>query len=233
MAALSGVWRYDSSQVIAAPASGYLRTNASPVSQMAVSATTKGGANVHADLVALTSGAFLVVQEVSDATAAAKYQLTGPVVDNTTWVQLAVAVVAYTPAVQPPRPNQDILVTGQAAVAHAPYTTLSELQRVLQKPAPTAAETTAMQRVLDVAAREIDWDLAYDPDNPPPASNTPEYALLAEVNLDRAGELWAAEFRPFGATSAGPDVIPLVSPRDTWYRHHLRLNPLRTVYPIG
>ena len=114
------------------------------------------------------------------------------------------------------------------------YVDIVELKRVLQKPAPTAAEATAMQRVLDVAAEEIDWDLAFDPaTNPPPATGTPGYGLLAEVNLDRANELWAAEFRPFGATSAGPDVIPLVSPRDTWYRHHLRLNPLRTVYPIG
>lgn len=116
----------------------------------------------------------------------------------------------------------------------AAYVTIAELQRVLQKPAPTAAEQTAMQRDIDTAAREIDWDLSFDPvDNPPPATGTREYGLLADVNLDRAVELWAAHARPFGAQTVGPDVIPLVSPRDTWYRHHLRLNPLRTLYPIG
>ena len=113
------------------------------------------------------------------------------------------------------------------------YVDIAELKRVLQKPSPTADETTAMQRDIDVAAEEINWDLSFSVDNPPPATGTPEYGLLTDVNLDRAVELWAAHNRPFGATSAGPDVIPLVSPRDTWYRHHLRLNPLRTVYPIG
>jgi len=116
----------------------------------------------------------------------------------------------------------------------AAYVDIAELQRVLQKPTPTADEQAAMQRDLDVAAREIDWDLAYDPaTNPPPATGTPEYGLLANVNLDRAVELWASHQRPFGAQNAGPDMVPLVSPRDTWWRHHLRLNPLRTLYPIG
>ena len=114
------------------------------------------------------------------------------------------------------------------------YVDVAELQRVLQKPSPTVDETAAMQRDIDVAAREIDWDLGFDPvDNPAPPTDTPEYGLLSDVNLDRAVELWAAHQRPFGAQNAGPDMVPLVSPRDTWYRHHLRLNPLRTLYPIG
>lgn len=114
------------------------------------------------------------------------------------------------------------------------YVDVAELQRVLQKPVATADELAAMQRDVDTAAREIDWDLGYEPvDNPAPPADTPEYGLLAAVNLDRAVELWAAHQRPFGAQNAGPDTFPLVSPRDTWYRHHLRLNPLRTLYPIG
>jgi hypothetical protein len=114
------------------------------------------------------------------------------------------------------------------------YVDIAELQRVLQKPSPTTDETTAMQRDLDVAAREIDWDLSIDPvENPAPATGTPEYGLLADVNLDRAVELWATHQRPFGAQPGGPDMMPLVSPRDTWFRHHLRLNPLRTQYPVG
>jgi len=114
------------------------------------------------------------------------------------------------------------------------YVDIAELQRVLQKQSAPADEVAAMQRDIDVAAREIDWDLAFDPvDNPAPLPDTAEYGLLADVNLDRAVELWAAHQRPFGAQNAGPDMVPLVSPRDTWYRHHLRLNPLRTLYPIG
>jgi hypothetical protein len=134
---------------------------------------------------------------------------------------------------------EDLLVTYTAA-APAPgppvtvYATLAELQRVLQKPSPTLDEQAAMQRDLDAAALEINLDLSYTPDtNPPPDPGTPQFGLLAAVNLDRAVELWAAHQRPFGAQNAGPDMMPLVSPRDTWYRHHLRLNPLRTLYPIG
>jgi hypothetical protein len=56
---------------------------------------------------------------------------------------------------------------------------------------------------------------------------------LAAVNLDRAVELWASHQRPFGAQNAGADMVPLVSPRDTWHRHHLRLNPLRTRYGVA
>src|SRR5262245_20706319 len=139
MADLSGVWRYDSSTVIAAPASGYLRTGPSPVGQMAISATTKGNANVHADLVALTSGSTLLLQEGNAATAAAKLQLTPAVVDHGSWVELAVAAVAYTPAAGPPHQNQDLLVTGFAAAVHGPYVSIAELQRVLRIDTPTAA----------------------------------------------------------------------------------------------
>ena len=80
------------------------------------------------------------------------------------------------------------------------YCDVAELQRVLQKPSPTSDELAAMQRDVDVAAREIDWDLAFDPvDNPAPPQGSPDYGLLAAVNLDRAVELWAAHQRPFGA----------------------------------
>ena len=110
------------------------------------------------------------------------------------------------------------------------YVDVSELQRVLGKPTPTAAELTAMNRVIDVAAREIDWDLSISVDNPA-ATDDP---LLADVNLTRAEELWKLNFSAGGILTVGnTDVIPIVSPRDTWYRHHLRLQPLRTLFPIG
>jgi hypothetical protein len=113
------------------------------------------------------------------------------------------------------------------------YVDIAELERVLSKPSPTAAEQTAMQRVLDEAAREIDWDLSISVDNPAPPAGTSDYSILTEVNLSRAVELWNMEFRPFGAMPVGPDTIPIVSPRDTWYRHHVRLQPLRTSWAIG
>lgn len=109
------------------------------------------------------------------------------------------------------------------------YVDVSELQRVIGKPQPTRAEQDAMVRVLDVAAREIDWDLSYSVDNPAPVDDP----LLADVNLDRAVELWKLNFSPAGILPVGPEQTPIVSPRDTWYRHHLRLQPLRASFVIG
>jgi hypothetical protein len=110
------------------------------------------------------------------------------------------------------------------------YVDVSELQRVTQKVAPTQAELEALQRVVDVAAQEIDWDLSYTADNPAPVDDP----LLADVNLDRAAELWTLNFsRGAGLIAGGPVETPIVSPRDTWYRHHLRLNPLRTTFAVG
>jgi hypothetical protein len=228
---LSGVWRYDTSQVIGAPAAGYLRTTAAPVTRMAVSATTKGGADAHADLVGLTTGAALLLQEVSDATAAGKWQLTAAPVDHTSWVEYAIVGIAYS-AVQPPRPNQDLLLTGYASatIGGAAYATVSELQRVLQKPSPTAAETTAMNRVLYAAAQEINWDLGYSPDNPAPSATDP---ILVDVNLDRAVELWRFNYSAVGVLAVGAEQAPIITPRDTWYRHHLRLSPLRTLFSVA
>jgi len=110
-----------------------------------------------------------------------------------------------------------------------PYVDVSELQRVLQKTSPTAAELDAMNRVLEAAAQEIDWDLSYTVDNPAPASNP----ILADVNLNRAEELWRLNYSAIGVLTVGVDSVPFVSPRDTWYRHHLRLQPLRTVFPVA
>ena len=110
------------------------------------------------------------------------------------------------------------------------YVEIAELQRVLAKPAPTAAETDAMNRVLEAAAQEIDWDLAYTTDNPAP---TPVPAIIVDVNLNRAEELWRFNYSTSGVLPVGPEATPIVAPRDTWYRHHLRLNPLRASYGVA
>jgi hypothetical protein len=114
-----------------------------------------------------------------------------------------------------------------------PYATTADLQRVLAKPAPTALEADAMDRVLNEGAREIDWELSYDPvDNPAPTTG-PDFDILEEVNLARAVELWNMEFRPFLLVPVGPDQVPIMGARDSWYRHRLRLLPLKTSWGIG
>jgi len=127
---------------------------------------------------------------------------------------------------QPTTPVQN--VAGSTSAPHS-YVDAAELGRVLQKTAPTVAEQTAMTRVLQAAAQEIDWDLSYGPDNPPPATNP----ILADVNLDRAVELWRFNYSAVGVLPVAAEQAPIVAPRDTWYRHHLRLNPLRTLYPVA
>jgi DNA-binding transcriptional LysR family regulator len=109
------------------------------------------------------------------------------------------------------------------------YIDVAELQRVLRITAPTAAETTAMQRVIDAAATEINWELGLDVDASPPLSS-----IIVDVNLDRAVELWRLNWSPgFGALPIGPDQIPVITARDSWYRHRLRLLPLKTSWGLG
>ena len=90
------------------------------------------------------------------------------------------------------------------------YVAIAELQRVLQLPNPTAAQTDAMQRALDAAAEEIDWELGYSPDAPAPDPPPP---LVVQVNLDRALELWKTI--PFGVVPSGPDIVPTFAARDS------------------
>lgn len=113
------------------------------------------------------------------------------------------------------------------------YIDVLELQRVLNKPSPTAAELQALNRVLEAAAREIDWDLGVSVDNPAPLPPDPAADILADVNLNRAQELWRFNYSSAGVVTVGPDPTPIIAPRDTWYRHHLRLNPLRTAFPVA
>jgi hypothetical protein len=114
-----------------------------------------------------------------------------------------------------------------------PYATAADLQRVLAKPAPTALEADAMDRVLNEGAREIDWELSYDTvDNPAPTTG-PDFDLLEEVNLSRAVELWNMEFRPFLLVPVGPDQVPVMGAQDSWARHAFRLRPLKTMFPVG
>jgi hypothetical protein len=110
-----------------------------------------------------------------------------------------------------------------------PYVDISELERVLQKTQPNQAEIDAMNRVLEAAAEEIDWDLGYTTESPAPAASS----ILADVNLDRAVELWRFNYSAAGVLPVAAEQTPIIAPRDTWYRHAVRLNPLRTKFPIG
>lgn len=110
------------------------------------------------------------------------------------------------------------------------YGTPEELLRLIQIAVPTAAQLDQAQRVLDAAAQEIDWELGYTaaapaPDPPPP--------LVVDVQYDRGIELWKESQSPFGIVPVGPDTVPLYAARDSWYRHHLKLLPLKTTFGVA
>ncbi len=104
------------------------------------------------------------------------------------------------------------------------YATVAELQLLLRLDTPTAQQTTAMQRALDEAAEEIDWELGYTTASPAPVPPPP---LVVGVNLDRAVEHWRQSYSPFGVIGVGSENEPIVTARNSWYRHRLKLKPLK------
>lgn len=104
------------------------------------------------------------------------------------------------------------------------YATVEELQRLLRIEAPTDLQTAGMTRCLEAAASEIDWDLGYTTAAPAPDPTPP---LVEEVALERAVEHWRQSFSPFGVIGLGAESEPIVTARNSWYRHHLKLAPLR------
>ena len=81
-----------------------------------------------------------------------------------------------------------------------------------------------MERVLEAAATEIDWELGYTETDPAP---DPPPDLVVEVNLERAVEHWRQSSSPFGVIGIGAESEPVVTARNSWYRHKLKLRPLK------
>jgi hypothetical protein len=104
------------------------------------------------------------------------------------------------------------------------YATVAELQELLKLTSPTTAQTDRMERVLEAAATEIDWELGYTDAEPAP---TPPPELVVAVNLDRAVEHWRQSSSPFGVIGIGAESEPILTARNSWYRHHLKLAPLK------
>lgn len=132
---------------------------------------------------------------------------------------------------QPTAPVQNS--TGATIPAVQAYGTIAELARRLKITTPTLAQQEAMQLALDSAAEEIDWELDGTPSWTPPPSTPPYPPLVVEVNYERAVEHWQQGQSPFGIIGMGGDVIPVVAARDSWYRHRLKLLPLKGSFGIA
>lgn len=230
MTDLSGVWRYDTSEVIAAPAPGYIRTGPAPVSRLAISAQTRGGADVLADLLRIGNGAELLAQEVSDATLAVRYGVTAAPTDHVTWVEYQVVPLAAT-ATGPPTKNTDILVNGWAAAGHPAYATRDEFVRQLRLDNPTPDALEAADRALAAATAEIDRYLGWTDASGYGSLTGEQQQLVVTVNLDRAGEHW--KFLPYGVMNQGPETVPVLTAKNSWYRHAQKLLPLKHSWGIG
>jgi hypothetical protein len=110
-----------------------------------------------------------------------------------------------------------------------PYTTVDELARILHLRTPTAAQTTAMERVLRAAAGEINSEID--------ASNGDlsgwELELAAQVNLDRAADLWRHTESIPGVLGVVDEGMPTNFGRYSWERYSQRLSPIKRQWGIA
>ena len=119
----------------------------------------------------------------------------------------------------------------QNVEAPTTYASVNELARILKIRVPTAEQRAAMERVLAVAAGEIDSEIDF--------SATGElvgwqFSLVAEVNLERAVEHWRQQEAPFGLIElAGGLGTAERTARDTWERHALKLAPLKAQWGLA
>ena len=111
------------------------------------------------------------------------------------------------------------------------YATVDELARILKIRTPSDDQNDALRRVLLAAAGEIDSELDR-------ASTDDELAgwqlaLCAEVNLERAAELWKEQEVHFGVVlGIGGEGATHIA-RNTWDRYAHKLAPLKTQWGLA
>lgn len=113
----------------------------------------------------------------------------------------------------------------------AAYATAEELARILKIRTPTTEQTAAMTRVLDAAAGEINAEIDRADTDDDLAGW--QLALVEEVNLERAVEHWQQMETPFGIIGLGADLGAIATSRDSWMRHALKLQPLKTRWGLA
>jgi hypothetical protein len=104
-----------------------------------------------------------------------------------------------------------------------------ELFRLLKIANPTAAQTLAGERVLLAASGEIDSEIDLAADDDPLAGW--QLALVEEVNLERAVELWRET--PFGIVGIDSDIGGTHTARNTWERYAHKLAPLKSQWGLA
>jgi hypothetical protein len=94
------------------------------------------------------------------------------------------------------------------------YAETTELFRILQIRNPSDEQTTAAERKLDVATGEIDREIDLDADA---TLSVEDQALLEDVCLRRAAELWALDQNALGVLSS--DLGPTYLSKNSWEKY--------------
>jgi hypothetical protein len=103
------------------------------------------------------------------------------------------------------------------------YATVPELARILKIRTPTEDQNYAMGRVLLAAAGEINNEIDFTDVNDLAGW---QLELAAQVNLERAAELWKLQEVQFGIV-LGSEFGPTRIARDTFAKHAITLGPLK------
>lgn len=118
----------------------------------------------------------------------------------------------------------------QNATAGPTYSTVTELARTLQIRNPTDDQRDALQRVLSAAAAEINHEINLGEDE---ALDSDELQLAAQVNLQRAAELWGLQEVPLGLAGLGGEFGTSHLARNSWEKYAFTLAAIKRGYGIA
>lgn len=110
------------------------------------------------------------------------------------------------------------------------YAEPDELARLLKIRQPSAEQTTAMQRAIEAASTEIDSELGRVEGE---ELVDPFPALVVQVALDRATELWQQQEATLGFVGIGAESGPARIASNTWEKHAQKLAPLKQGWGIA
>lgn len=119
----------------------------------------------------------------------------------------------------------------QNVVGQSPFATTDELFRILKIRTPSTDQIAAAERVLVAAAGEIrsEIDLAADVE-----LEAWQISLCAQVNLDRAADLWRHTESIPGITGLiGDEAIGAPPGRYSWERYAQRLAPVKNQWGLA
>lgn len=128
---------------------------------------------------------------------------------------------------------EDLVVTFSAAVTIGTgdaYATVDELFRILKIRNPSAEQEAAGDRVLIAAAVEINAEIDLVTAG---TLSTEQLALVAQVNLQRAAELWFLQEVPLGVSGIGSEFGTTHLARNSWDKYAYTLAPLKEQWGLA